>query len=455
MSHRKILVLSALVLLLFAFIFLFERKMPTTSEAEQKKDLVWDLPEGDLETLRLERPGSVIELKRTGPAAWRLVRPESYPADPGAVGDLVAQLAKLRRSGESAEARPEDYGFSNGEGKPAPPSPLKATIVSKDPVNPLQHHSRTVEFGIEIPGKDEIAARLSGSPRVVFLPLSVATAARRSVDEFRSKDVFGGGSADVTKVEIERGRGRVALAKKGALWWLSQPVADLADADFAQRFVDELIGLKAFEFVGPADRQNLATLGLAPPLYRVTLSDGKTPTVVDIGATRSDGNSVYARRESQVLTVPSTVVEDLSKEAVVFREPRLLRFDRADVATIEGAFGADRIGFARKNSGWVSDGRPMSAASADDLMTAVLDLKSRAFLDDAAAAALKERPPSASVTVKLTSGDSWTVQLFHVRGESQATVSGRPGAFQLGSDAVERTETAFKKAAGKAAGKKV
>ena len=82
-------------------------------------------------------------------------------------------------------------------------------------------------------------------------------------------------------------------------------------------------------------------------------------------------------------------------------------------------------------------------------MTAVLDLKSRGFLDDAAAAALKERPPSASVTVKLTSGDAWTVQLFPVRGESQATVSGRPGAFQLGSDTLARTATAFKKAAGK------
>ncbi|MEO8432009.1 MAG: DUF4340 domain-containing protein [Acidobacteriota bacterium] len=449
MSHRKILFLTALVLLLFAFIFLFERKMPTTSEAEQKKELVWDLPEDDVETIRLEKPGSLVELKRSGPASWRLVRPEAYPADSGAAGDLAAQLAKLRRSGESAEARPEDYGFAAGDGKSAPPSALKATLVSKDPANPSQRHTRTVEFGIEIPGKDEIAARVGGNPRIFFLPLAVATAARRGADEFRSKDVFGGGPGEVAKVEIERGRGRVVLSKKSGLWWLSQPVADLADADFAQRFVDELTGLKALEFVGAADRQNLSTLGLAPALYRVTLSDGKPTTVVDFGATRSDGNSVYARRDSQVLTVSSTVVEDLSKEAVVFREPRLVRFDRAAVASIEGAFGAERVAFARKESGWVSDGRPMPAASADDLMTAVLDLKSRAFLDDAAAAGLKDRAPSATWTVRLASGESWTIQLFPIRGESEATVSGRPGAFQLDSDALSRTEAAFRKAAGK------
>ena len=449
MSHRKILLLSALVILLFGFIFLFERKMPTTSEAEQKKDLVWDLPEDEIETVRLEKPGSAIELKRMGPGQWRLVRPETYPADAGTVGDLVSQLSRLRRSGESAEARPEDYGFAAAEGKAAPPPPVKATIVSKDKANPSQHHSRTVELGIEIPGKDEIAARVTGSPRIFFIPLSVASGVRRGVDDFKSKDVFGGGPAEVAKVEIERGRGRVALARKGGLWWLSQPVADLADADFAQRFVDELIGLKALEFVGAAERQSLANIGLAPPLYRVTLSDGKTGTVVDFGATRSDGNAVYARRESQVLTVPSTVVEDLSKEAVVFREPRLVRFDRAGVASIEGAFGAERVAFARKDAGWTSGGRPVPASSADDLMTAVLDLKSRAFLDDAAASALKDRPPSASVTVRLASGETWTIQLFPVRGESQATVSGRPGAFALSSDALPQTEAAFRKATGK------
>lgn len=441
MSPKKILVLTGLVLVLFAFIFLFERKMPTTSEAAQTKDLVWDLPEDQVESLHLEHPvAAPVELKRTAPSVWRLTRPESYPADAAAVGGVVSQLAKLRRSGsESAEARPEDYGL-------ATPS-AKATIGWKDAATPNRHFTRSIEFGVDIPGTDAAAARISGSASVIFVPASVAAAARKGPDDFKTRDVFGGGAADVLRVDVERGRGKVSLARKNGLWWLSQPLVDLADADFSQRFVDELTGLKILEFLPAADRPNLAAYGLSPALYRVTLSDGKTPTAVDFGATRSDGNTVYARRETQIFTVPSTVAEDLSREAVAFREPRLVRFDRASLIAAEGTFGGDRFVLQRKDGGWTANGANVPATSADDLMTAVLDLRGKGFLDDSAAQGLKARTPAGTITLRLSPTETWTVDLYPIRGEVQALVSGRPGAFKLGSDAIDRVRDAFRRIA--------
>ncbi|MFN2632682.1 MAG: DUF4340 domain-containing protein [Thermoanaerobaculia bacterium] len=441
MSSRKILVLTGLVLLLFAFIVFFERKMPTTSEAAQKKELLWDLPVDQVETLRLEHSGSpAVELKRTGPAAWRLVHPESYPADATASADVAAQLARPHRAGsESAEARPEDYGLA------APTT--KATIVWKDPKSAGKSQSRTIEFGVDIPGTDAVAARASGSPHVFFLSSAVAAAARKSGADLRSKDVFGGSGPEVAKIDIERGRGRVALARKSGAWWLNQPVVDLADGDFSQRFADELTNLKALEFVGSGERQNLEALGLAPPLYRVTLADAKTATSVDFGATRSDGNTVYARRETQVFLVPSSIVEDLSREAVVFREPRLVRFDRATLSAIEVSFGPERYSFSKKDAGWISGTKTVTAAAADDLMTALLDLKSRSFIDETAAAAFASRTPDATLTAKLGAANAWTIRLFTTRADTEALVSSRPGAFALAGDAVGRLREAFKKAA--------
>jgi hypothetical protein len=206
--------------------------------------------------------------------------------------------------------------------------------------------------------------------------------------------------------------------------------------------------LKAVEFLKAGERQNLAALGLAPPLYRLTLSDGKVPTAVEFGATRSDGNTVYARRETQVFTVPSAIVEDMSREAVVFREPRLLRFDRPALSAVEGAFGPEKLAFAKKDSGWTSGGKSVPAASADDLMTAILDLKSRSFLEESDAEPLKARAPAATVTLRLTGNETWTLQLFPVRTDTEALVSGRPGAFQLPGDAVAKLHRAFAKAAG-------
>lgn len=442
MSSRKIVVLTALVLLLFGFILFFERKMPTTSEANQKKELVWELPEDRIESLRLEHPGSVpVELKRGGPSSWRLVRPEAYPADAAAAQEVVSQLARLHRAGsESADGRAEDYGLTS-------PS-AKATISWKEPDNPAKTLSRNLEFGVDIPGTDAVAARVAGTSHVFFVPASVAAAVRKGPDDFKSKDVIGGSAADIVRMDIERGRGRITLAKKGGVWWLNQPLVDLADGDFAQRFVDELTGLKAVEFLKAGDRQNLAALGLAPALYRLTLSDGKVPTAVEFGATRSDGNTVYARRETQVFTVPSAIVEDMSREAVVFREPRLVRFDRAALSAVEGAFGPEKLAFTKKDSGWTSGGKSVPAASADDLMTAILDLKSRSFLDESDAEPLKTRAPGATVTLHLTGNETWTLQLYPVRGDTEALVSGRPGAFQLPGDAVAKLHGAFAKAAG-------
>lgn len=486
MSQRKIVLLTALVLFLFGFIFLFERKMPTTSEAKEKSELVWEIPEEQIDDLRLERPDSTVELKKTGPSAWRLVRPEAYPADPATAEDVVSQLAKLRRSGgESAEARPEDYGLAPPEKAATPgsrpvsaPANTRATISWKDPASAARRLSRTLEFGVDIPGTDATAARVAGSATVIFVPSSVATSARKKVDDFKSKEVFGSSSADVVRLDVERGRGRVSLNRRDGVWWLSQPLSDLADGDAAQRLVDELTGLRTLEFL-PAG-QNLAELGLAPPLYRVTLaqpaaappgakqtpaapsaSGATTPNAaptagpatsantVELGATRSDGNSVYARKESQVFTVSSTIVEDLSREAVAFREPRVARFDRAAVASLGATFGADKFELTRKDAGWASEGRTVTAAAADDLMTAILDMKSRAFSDEATAAALRARPSAATITVRLTGNQNWVVSLYPGRDDAQALVSGRPGAFALSTDPVPGLEAAFRKASGR------
>ena len=82
---------------------------------------------------------------------------------------------------------------------------------------------------------------------------------------------------------------------------------------------------------------------------------------MDFGSTRSDGNSIYARRENQVFTVASTVVEDLSREAEAYREPHLVRFDRGAVTELDGEFAHGNFSVARKDGGWSMAGRPLTA----------------------------------------------------------------------------------------------
>jgi hypothetical protein len=168
---------------------------------------------------------------------------------------------------------------------------------------------------------------------------------------------------------------------------------------------------------------------------------------VDLGATRSDGNAVYARRENQVFTVASSIVEDLSREAEAFRETHLVHFDRGTATQLDGVFAGGSFSLVRKDGGWNLAGRPLLAPSVDDLLTAILDIKSKAFADEALAASLAVRQAAATVTVKLSAGDPWTVKLYPGGVEARATVSGRPGAFLVAGEPVTPLEAAFKKAA--------
>jgi uncharacterized protein DUF4340 len=440
-TSRKLIVLTALVVVLFAFVFFFERRMPSTSERQQKGDLVWEIPEEKIETVRLERASGVVELTRTGEKTWRLVKPDSYPADGFAASDLVSQLARLRRTGEdSTEAKPEDYGLKS----PA----AKATILWKDDARGKKL-SRTLEVGIDIPGTDSTAARAAGGNVVLFVPSSLALAVKKTPDEFKSREVFASPSSDTARLDVDRGRGRLSLARKDGVWWLRQPLVDLADNDAVGKLISALTALRVIDFLPSPQGQGLAALGLAPPLFHVAGSDAKGQGAsVDFGATKSDGNAVYGRRESQVFTVASTIVEDLSKETEAFREPRLIRFDRGSVSSIEGAFARSKFLLERKQEGWSLGGKSLTAPPVDDLLTALLDLKSKSFGDEARGSALAAREPAATVTVKLSAAGEppWVLKLYPAGPQSEASVSVRPGTFFLSSDPIPGLEAAFQKA---------
>ena len=166
----------------------------------------------------------------------------------------------------------------------------------------------------------------------------------------------------------------------------------------------------------------------------------------DLGSTRSDGNSVYAARDGQVFTVANSLVDDLSKEADTFRDKRLVRFERSEVSGITASVGSKRRAFSRQQAGWSLDGRAVLAGAADDLMTAILDVESRAFVDDAPLSAFAGRPADVEVEVRVAAGPPWKVSLYPFRGELAAVVSRRPGAFAVGRDVVAKLTGAIEKA---------
>ena len=147
----------------------------------------------------------------------------------------------------------------------------------------------------------------------------------------------------------------------------------------------------------------------------------------------------YGRRGGEI-------VEELSKEASAYREARLVTPDRSSIAGIEGEFGGEKFAFARAGSNWTADGKPVTSSAAEELLTALLDLRSKSFLDEGDAAKLKAQTPTASLRLTMAP-EGWDVKLYASRADVQATVGRRPGAFVLAADTVTRLEAVFKRAA--------
>jgi hypothetical protein len=108
--------------------------------------------------------------------------------------------------------------------------------------------------------------------------------------------------------------------------------------------------------------------------------------------------------------------------------------------------GPKRHAFSRQKAGWSVDGRALLASAADDLMTAVLDVESKTFLEAAAREKLGSRPADVEVAVQLPAGQSWKMSFHAYRGDFAAMVSRRPGAFAVARDAVDRLREAIEKA---------
>ena len=137
MNPRKILVLTGVVLLLFAFIILFERRMPTTDERQRKGPLHWSIPSDRVDSIRIERQDATFErvlvdvpctglgaLRRRPEARWR-----KSPADIPGLGEL--QRALLRSA--LAAVRPGGVvGYVTCSPVPAETSDVVRDVVAEE-----------------------------------------------------------------------------------------------------------------------------------------------------------------------------------------------------------------------------------------------------------------------------------------------------------------------------------
>jgi hypothetical protein len=282
--------------------------------------------------------------------------------------------------------------------------------------------AQSLLLGRATPMGSMLYARFDGSDNVYTLPLGVLEWIPEQLDAWRDRVLFHGDPDTVNRVEIRRPGGRVLLvrAEDGA-WRLQQPVSGTADSLAVQRW---LAAVHAWRVVGfEADQVGDASVyGLGEEATRVTLWNrvGNQEQQVWLGSPiEARSQQLYARRNGSpaVLSVSTSVLEQVSIPTYAFRQRALLAMQPAEVESIRLESGSARVVLERDAVGeWLvlePTVRPADNARVQALLEAWTAAQIDRFIDQPEAATDETAMTADRAAMRLT---------FQPRGGRTATV---------------------------------
>ncbi|WP_437877980.1 DUF4340 domain-containing protein [Sorangium sp. So ce513] len=225
---------------------------------------VFDFAPDQVGALRVERPGLVQRLRRTGDGAWQLVEPtgEGLAADGALADELAEQLGGLKAERWVAPDAGQGYGLA------APRLVVEAELTAAPGpggAGDAAARSARVELGARA-GAGSFARAGEGAPVFVAPPALEAAAGRLLL----RRDVFAVAPEDIARVTLTPAGGKPIVAEASPGGFTLAGAADHAAATAAAAAVrDALADLRAEGAVAlgkPAPHH-----GLTPPRLRITV----------------------------------------------------------------------------------------------------------------------------------------------------------------------------------------
>jgi hypothetical protein len=357
MRNRTAIVILLVAAGLLAFIFLFERHQPTTSEVASRKGRAFvDFRRDDVTalTVRGSGGGTVSLERRAGdpadPAAERWVvtgGERELTADAGAVRQVLSAIDFLledRAVKEPGAAADPGFGLD--------PPRVELSFTARGRVTSFR-------VGADAPG-DKVYLAVEGRPEVLAVEAEFLGEVDKGLDDLRDKRLLErplSGAVGLTLAGGEEGAVELTRADDRSPWRVGITGASvLAAADRAGNLLRELGRLEAARFVadgvGP---EGLAGHGLDPAARTVIVSlpGGERAELRLGGDCEGDGGLIRATvaGSGTVACVDRRILGELSGGAERFRELRPAPVREDDVVRVELARGKDELTLEREEEG--------------------------------------------------------------------------------------------------------
>jgi hypothetical protein len=434
---RSTIALAVVLAGLGAYIYFVTWKKP--AEPVSKQDKVFAGVQTDkIDELKVTSDkGDVTTLKKDN-GNWQLVAPVAARADEAEASGIVNAVGQV----EIVRVIDENPSDLKGYG-------LDMPRVEVDFKAAGDKDYRRLLIGEKSPTGADLFARRNDEKKVFLIPASQETTLNRSTFELRDKTLLKFERDKVDGVEMNAGGKTVQLAKDGTEWKLTQPLQVRADYGAVEGLIGKLQTTAIKSIVADsASAADLKKYGFDKPTAKVDLKLGSASATLLLGGTAED-KTVYARDASKpaVVTVESTLADDLKKGADEFRRKDVFEFRAYNANRVELTRNGQTVAFDKvKGSGndAVDKWRRVSPTAGDAdkdkidaLLSRLSNMRATSFVDASAKTGLNM--PALTVFAKFDDGKKEErVTFAKVGNDVYAGRPGEPGAAKV--DAMDFTE---------------
>jgi hypothetical protein len=270
--------------------------------------------------------GKTMQFAKSG-SEWKMVKPLAARADFSAVEGVLGRVETAQMKSvvtdNATAADLKKFGFD----KPAATVTVsagsaKATfIVGSEAPKPEKKEepkpTPPLPGDENKPDETTFYARDASKPVVVTIEKALADDLKKSVDDYRRKDIFEMRAFSATHVEITRGKDKLVLdrvkaqdANTADKWHRASPNPGDADKDKVDKLLADLADFNVTSFVPKSNKTGLDSPAL---VANIKFDDGKKDETVTFGKAGSD---VYASRpdEPDAGKIDSSKYDEAAKE---------------------------------------------------------------------------------------------------------------------------------------------
>lgn len=467
MRPRTLLILLVLVLGLGAFIWFYERELPSSEERAEQVKKVLSFDKEDVRKVTLESPQGKVVFERTvqpgedekdakgkkdekegeeapgeealgePESTWKITAPMQARADAFAVDGLLTSLADLEKDRTLEEVDRKAQGLD----KP------RATVRIETKDGP-----RVLQLGAAVPTGGKLIAAVEGVDESYVVSDTIWSQIDREPGSWRDRQLFRAGRDAIARIALTGADGqKLVLAQQNGRFRIESPFADRADKTMVDDLYADLSGLTAETFV---DQPRLAPaeMGLQPPqrVVEVTFRDGE-PVRIELGSPVSSEKAaeppsdpaapsppapVYARVGTQLIESRTRLAQTAAKPAPEWRAHGLSAFEVYEIEAVKVRDGKGELRLTRAGTDWKRGEETISYVPVSDFLFALSGAQADRLLTPQEAGALGQPVLTADLDAKAAGKE--TLTLYPARPDGvPARVSGRDPVLLLPRDKLQ------------------